>query len=217
MVLGRQRRREGFQGSLWRRETFRGTLLPNVAFWNQKKISRKAPSRWPKDMLLGRQGFKGSLWRWETFKGSPPGKRPAGGQRTRWWAAKGAGRRLGAAYCLTLLSETKRKSPGKRPAGGERTCCWAAEGAGKGLRAAYKGSLLPNVAFWNQKKISRKAPGRWPKDTLLGHQGRRDTFRGSLLPNVAFKFLKPEENLQESARQVAKRHAAGPPRALGDV
>ena len=51
-------------------------------------------------------------------------------------AAKGAGRRLRPAYCLTLLSETRRKSPGKRPAGGQRTCCWAAKGAGQGLRAA---------------------------------------------------------------------------------
>ena len=33
------------------------------------------------------------------------------------------------------------------------------------------------------------------------------------MPN--FCFLKPEENLQESARQVAKGHAAGPPRAPG--
>ena len=46
--------------------------------------------------------------------------------------------------------------------------------------------IVPNVAFWNQKKISRKAPGRSPKDTLLGRQGRRDTFRCSLVPNVAF-------------------------------
>ena len=35
--------------------------------------------------------------------------------------AKKAAKR--AAYCLTLLSETRRKSPGKRPAGGQRTCC----------------------------------------------------------------------------------------------
>ena len=44
-----------------------------------------------------------------------------------------------------------------------------------------------------------------------GSSGRRGGFKGSLLPNVA--FLKPEENLQESARQVAKGHAARPPRA----
>ena len=67
MLLGRQGRREGFKGSLGRRDTFKASLLPNVAFWNQKKIkiARKAPGRWPKDMLLGRQGrgegFKGSL------------------------------------------------------------------------------------------------------------------------------------------------------------
>ena len=30
-------------------------------------------------------------------------------------------------------------------------------------RDTFKGRLVPNVAFWNQKKISRKAPGRWPK------------------------------------------------------
>ena len=64
-------------------------------------------------MLLGRQG------RHEGFKGSS-GRR--GGLR--------------AAYCLTLLSETRRKSPGKRPAGGQRTCCLVAKGAMKGLKAA---------------------------------------------------------------------------------
>ena len=58
----------------------------------------------------------------------------------------------------------------------------------------FKASLLPNVAFWNQKKISRKAPGRWPKDMLLGRQGHR-----------------------EGARQVAKGQAARPPRAPGRV
>ena len=66
-------------------------------------ISRKAPGRWPKDMLLGRQGRKGAM------KGLK--------------AAQGAGEHLRAAYCLTLLSETRRKSPGKRPAGGQKTCC----------------------------------------------------------------------------------------------
>ena len=59
-------------------------------------------------------------------------------------------------------------------------------GAASREQRSFRGSLLPNVAFWNQKKISRKAPGRWPKDMLLGRQGRRETFRGSLLPNVAF-------------------------------
>ena len=67
MLLGRQGHREGFKGSLGRREGFKASLLANVAFWNQKKISRKAPGRWPKDTLLGRQGrreeFKGSLGR----------------------------------------------------------------------------------------------------------------------------------------------------------
>ena len=65
MLLGHQRRREGFPGSLGRREAFKGSLLPNVAFWNQKKMSRKASGRWPKDMLLGRQGRR------EGLKGSP--------------------------------------------------------------------------------------------------------------------------------------------------
>ena len=122
----------------------------------------------------------------------------------------------------------------------------------QGRRETFRCSRVPNVAFWNQKKISRKAPGRSPKDTLLGRQGCRDTFRCSLVPNVAvwnqkkicwkapcrspkdtllgrqgrretFRcslercFLKPEENLLESARQVAKEHAAGPPRAPGHV
>ena len=36
------------QGLPTRGETFRGSLVPNVAFWNQKKISRKAPGRWPR-------------------------------------------------------------------------------------------------------------------------------------------------------------------------
>ena len=68
MLLGRQRRRAGFKGSRGRRETFKASLLPNVA------ISRKAPGRWPKDMLPGRQrrwaGCKGSRGCRETFKAS---------------------------------------------------------------------------------------------------------------------------------------------------
>ena len=95
-------------------------------------------------MLLGRQG------RHEGFRGSSERRR--GGLR--------------AAYCLTLLSETRRKSPGKRPAGGQRTCCLAAKGAMKGLKAAQGG----------------KSPGKRP----AGGQGRREAFNGSLLPNVAF-------------------------------
>ena len=47
-------------------------------------------------------------------------------------------------------------------------------------------------------------------EEFRGSSGRRGGFKGSLLPNVG--FLKPEENLQE-ARQVAKGHAARPPRA----
>ena len=99
-------------------------------------------------MLLGRQGRLS-----ETAKGAMKGFK----------AAQGAGEHLRAAYCLTLLSETRRKSSG----------------------------------------ISRKAPGRWPKDMLLGRQGRNEgrqgrhegfkgssgrrvAFKGSLLPNVAF-------------------------------
>ena len=99
------------------------------------------------DMLLGRQGRLS-----ETAKGAMKGLK----------AAQGAGEHLRAAYCLTSLSETRRKSSG----------------------------------------ISRKAPGRWPKDMLLGRQGRnegcqgrhegfkgssgrRGAFKGSLLPNVA--------------------------------
>ena len=139
-------------------------------------------------MLLGRQGRPGHLGAaycltlLSETRRKFPGKRPAGGQRTCCWAAKGAGGHLGAAYCLTMLSETRRKSPGKRPAGGQRTCCWAAKGTGGHLGAAYCLTSLSK----NQKKISRKAPGRWPKDMLLGRQGRRETFRGSLPPNVAF-------------------------------
>ena len=92
-------------------------------------------------------------------------------------AAQGAGEGLRAACCLTLLSETRRKSPGKRPAGGQRTCCLAANGAMKGLKAAQGAGEGLTAAYCL---------------TLL---------------------LKPEENLQESARQVAKGHAARPPRA----
>ena len=78
--------------------------------------------------------------------------------------APGAGEGLRAAYCLTLLSETRRKSPGKRPAGGERTCCLAAkgamkglkagQGAGEGLRAAYCLTLL--------SETRRKSPEKRP-------------------------------------------------------
>ena len=84
-------------------------------------------------------------------KGHAAGPPKGAGKGVR--AAKGAGKRLRAAYCLTLLSETRRKSPGKRPAGGQRTCCWAAKGRREGFkgslgrREAFKGSLLPNVAF----------------------------------------------------------------------
>ena len=54
------------------------------------------------------------------------------------------------------------------------------------------------------------------REGFKGSLGRRDTFKASLVPNVA--FWKPEEkNLQESARQVAKGHAAGPPGAPGRV
>ena len=73
MLLGRQGRREGLKGSLGRRRGFKGSLgrrgafkaslVPNVAFWNQEKISRKAPGRWPKDLLLGRQERREGVWR----------------------------------------------------------------------------------------------------------------------------------------------------------
>ena len=142
MLLGRQRRREGFKGSLGRRGGLRAAYCLTSLSETRRKSpgkrlagSRKAPGRWPKDMLLGRQrrreGFQGSLGR--------------------------KGERLRAAYCLTSLSETRRKSPTKRLAGGQRTCCWAAKDAGKGLRARFK-----------------------------GRPGRREAFNGSLLPNVAF-------------------------------
>ena len=55
---------------------------------------------------------------------------------------------------------------------------------------------------------------------LLGRKERRG-FKGSLGRREGFKasperrFLKPGENLKESGRQVAKGHAAGPPRAPG--
>ena len=116
MLLGRQGRREEFKGSLGRREGFKARLLPNVAFWNQKKISRKAPGRWPKEMLLGRQGhregFKGSLGRREGFKASLL-------PNVTFWNQK------------ENLQESARQV-----AKGQRTCCWAAKGTGKGLRAA---------------------------------------------------------------------------------
>ena len=159
-------------------------------------------------MLLGRQEGR------ETFRAAYflrlffetrkkcPGKGPAGCQRTCCCAANGAGRRFEVNYCLTLPSETKRKSPGKGSAGGQRTRCWAAKGAGKGLGATYCLTLL--------SETRKKSPGKRP----VGGQGRRETFRVSIRPNVAFK---PEENLQKSARQVAKGHAAGPPTVPGNV
>ena len=121
-------------------------------------------------------------------------------------AAQSAGEHLRAAYCLTSLSETRRKSPAKRPAGGLKGSSGISRKApgrspkdmllgpqgrnegrqgrhegfkgSSGRRGAFKGSLLPNVAFWNEKKISRKAPGRWPKDMLLGRQGRNEGRQG---------------------------------------
>ena len=167
--------------------------------WAAKGAGRRLGAAY---CLLGCQGrretFRGSLTLLSETRRKSPGKRPAGGQRTCCWAAKGAGRRLGAAYCLTLLSETGRKSPGKRPAGGQRTCCWAAKGAGRRLGAACCLTLL--------SETRRKSPGKRPAGgqrtccwaakgagrrlgaayCLLGCQGRRETFRGSLLPNVAF-------------------------------
>ena len=112
-------------------------------------------------------------------------------------ATQGAGEGLRAAYCLTLLSETRRKSPGKRPAGGQRTCCLAANGAMKGLKAAQGAGEGLTAAYCLTlfSETRRKSPG-WPKDMLLGCQGRhegfkgssgrRARFKGSLLPNVAF-------------------------------
>ena len=160
-------------------------------------------------MLLGRQEGR------ETFRAAYflrlffesrkkcPGKGPAGCQRTCCCAANGAGRRFEANYCLTLPFETKRKSPGKGSAGVQRTRCWAANGTGRRLGAAYcRLTLFP--------KTRSKSPGK----RRVGGQGRRETFRVSIRPNVSFK---PEENLQESARQVAKGHAAGPPTVPGDV
>ena len=52
-------------------------------------------------------------------------------------AAKGAGTRLRAGYCLTSLSEGHRKFRGKRPADGQSSWRWAAKGAGARLRAGY--------------------------------------------------------------------------------
>ena len=53
------------------------------------------------------------------------------------------------------------------------------------------------------------------REGFKGSLGRREAFKASLLPNVA--FWNQKKNLQESARQVAKGHAAGPPRAPGRV
>ena len=119
--------------------------------------------------------------------------------------------RLGHAQHRTLLSETRRKSPGKRPAGGQRTCCWAAKSVGRRLGAAYCLTLL--------SETGRKSPGKRPAGgqrtccwaakgclTLLSDRNQKKISR-----------KEPKENLQESAWQVAKGHAAGPPRAPGDV
>ena len=163
-------------------------------------------------MLLGRQEGR------ETFRAAYflrmffatrkkcPGKGPAGCQRTCCCAANGAGRRFEANYCLTLPSETKRKSPGKGSAGSQRTRCWAAKGAGKGLGATYCLTLL--------SETRKKSPGKRPVGGQGRREGRRETFRLRIRPNVAFK---PEKNLQKSARQVAKGHAAGPPTVPGNV
>ena len=53
------------------------------------------------------------------------------------------------------------------------------------------------------------------REGFKGSLGRREGFTGSLLPNVC--FLKSGEHLKESAWQVAKAHAAGPPRAPGSI
>ena len=74
-----------------------------------------------------------------------------------------------------------------------------AKGAMKGFKAAQR----PAGGLKGSAGISRKAPGRSPKDMLLGRQGRnegrqgrhegfkgssgrRGAFKGSLLPKVAF-------------------------------
>ena len=165
MLLGRQGRREGFKGSLGRREGFKGSVVSNVAFWNQKKIFKKAPGRWPQDMLQGRQGrregFKGSLGRREGFKGSLV-------PNVASWNQK-------------KISQESARQVAIGAAGPPRAPMLLGR---QGRLARFKGSLgrregfkvVPNVAFWNQKKIFKKAPGRWPKHMLLGR----------LVPNVAF-------------------------------
>ena len=119
MLLSRQGRlsetakgaMKGFKAAQGAGEQLRAAYCLTLLSETRRKssgISRKAPGRWPKDMLLGRQGRLS-----ETAKGAMKGFK----------AAQGAGEHLRAAYCLTLLSETRRKSPGKRPAGGQKTCC----------------------------------------------------------------------------------------------
>ena len=115
-------------------------------------------------------------------------------------AAQGGGEGLRAAYCLTLLSETRRKSPGKAPGRWPKDMLLgrqdamkglkAAQGAGEGLRAAYCLTLL--------SETRRKSPGKRPAgakghaasqgrhEGFKGSSGRRGGFKGSLLPNVAF-------------------------------
>ena len=169
MLLGRQGRHEGFRSSSGRRGGFKGSLLPNVAFWNQKKISRKAPGRWPKDMLLGRQGrhegFRGRSERRGGFKGSLL-------PNVAFWNQKKISRKAPGRWPKDMLLGCQGRHEGFKGSSGRKI---ARKAPGRwpkdmllGRREAFNGSLLPNVAFWNQKKRCREAtfsrarsPCRW--------------------------------------------------------
>ena len=88
MLLGRQGRREGFKGSLGRREG-KGSLVPNVAVWNQENLQESARQV---DMLLTLRAVP-FLKPEENLQESA--RQVA--TRTCCWAAKGAGKGLRAA------------------------------------------------------------------------------------------------------------------------
>ena len=91
-----------------------------------------------------------------------PGYCPQNAAKAR---GKGAARDLEGAYCLTSLSETRRKSPGKHLAGGQRTCCWAPRMQQKPVARAPRG-------IWRQPTAARDLEAGY-RLTLLSEATRK--------------------------------------------
>ena len=113
-----------------------------------------------------------------------PGYCPQNAAKAR---GKGAARDLEAAYCLTSLSETRRKSPGKRLAGGQRTCCWAAKDAGKGPLEKLLESAQTAAKASGEGAAGNLKPGYCPQNaaTACGKGAARDLEAGDCLTSLS--------------------------------